>query len=208
MKKIILNKLITSCIIIALIAACSSSKAQWQCLTPSQANYNFENTTPSICDDLVNYIPDTSFNYKNTPILTYKINIHLFRKTDGSGVYQYSDTTNINQQVEWVNYIYANINQPVLVTNPVAPYINDSRIRFKLMGIYFHDNDNFYTNNWSNSISYNTFGINKASEINVFYFQDPNKPNGGGCATLNYININACPYICLNCLSLQQNISN
>jgi hypothetical protein len=130
----------------------------------------------------LNYIPDTSNNYINTPIITFRVNIHLFCKSDGSGVYPLSDTTIFQQQVAWVNQMYTYISQPTLPMTPPAEYINDTRIRFELVKIYFHNNDTFYS---SSELCGNTYearwGINKANDINVFYFQNPSYPQGSGC---------------------------
>ena len=179
--------------IIAFIAICNSAQAQPECFTPPQTNYSLMNQISSVCYNYVNYIPDISDNYNNTPILTYKINIHLLRHSDGTGIYQYSDIPTINQMVDWVNYIFSNIDQPVLVTNPPAQYINDSRIRVKLMGIYFHDNDNFYlSNEICGSSLYDNFGINKTSELNVFFYQHPTA-NGGCGPSPFYLNMLSSP---------------
>src|SRR3989304_2733012 len=37
--------------------------------------------------ELVNYIPDCNI----TPVITFKINIHIFRRSNGTGVFQPSD---------------------------------------------------------------------------------------------------------------------
>lgn len=167
----------------------------FQCFTEGNINNNYVLLSqPSSCSNYLNYIPNPDNNYQNTPILTYRINIHIFRRSDGSGVYQPSDTNAFKQQVEWSNSIYSNINEPTLPVSPPASYIDDSRIRFKLMKIYFHDNDNFYSSNENCGSSYqDNFGINKDSEFNVFYYQNPAYPQGGGCGPFPYVNMYSLP---------------
>ncbi len=139
---------------------------------------------PSSPPDYLNYIPDTNNNYQNTPIVTYRVNIHLFRKSDGSGVYKLSDTIVFRQQIDLVNRIYSNISPPTMPVNPPAEYINDSRVRFKLMKIYFHDNDTFYSSDVANACDgkhYLRFAVNRANEINILYYQDPHFKQGSAC---------------------------
>ncbi len=177
-------------IIFLLVSAIDCFAQPYQCLTTSNKN-NIITSQPSSCTDLLNYIPDPSNNYQNTPVITYRINIHLFRRSDGSGIYQPSDITAFNQQIDWVNSFYTNIEQPTMPVSPPAQYINDSRVRFKLMNIYFHDNDTYYssTYNLCGSTYYDNFGINKESEINIFYFQNPNFPQGSGCGPFPFVNM-------------------
>ena len=143
-----------------------------------------EKKETSSCTNYMNYIPDTSDSYENTPIITYRVNIHLFRKSDGSGIYKLSDTTDFRKQIDLVNRFYANILPPTMPVNPPAEYINDSRVRFKLMKIYCHDNDTFYSSDVADACDgkhYLRFAVNRSNEINIMYYQDPHFKQGSGC---------------------------
>lgn len=177
-----------------LILYCIQSSAQiiqipnpGECNTSDPSPINLL-SSPASCTDYNYYIPDVTNNFENTPVITFKINFHLFRKSDGTGVIQPSDIPFFNSMVANLNYLYANIQQPTLpaVTNP--PYISDSRIQFRLMNIYFHDDDNYYQRNVTCQADYlNAYGSNTQSEVNVFFFQNP--LTSGSCGPQVYVNM-------------------
>jgi hypothetical protein len=169
------------CIVVLSIDCFAQIPVHVSKVIPKKTSGKNESTS---CTNYLNYIPDTRNNYENTPVITYRVNIHLFRKSDGSGVYKLSDTTAFRQQIDMVNRFYANISPPTMPVTPPAEYINDSRVRFKLMNIYFHDNDTFYSSNAADvyESKYSLkFGVNKANEINILYYQNPHFTKGSGC---------------------------
>ena len=138
------------------------------------------------CNDYLNYTPDT-----NTSVLVVKINFHFFRNDDGTGIYQPKDSNKIDTIMDWLNLIYRNLQPPTIATPQLSDTIQDSKIAFKLMDVYYHDNSLFYNNDTSACTSsiYDNFGINKGSEINVFFYLNPRFPVGGGCAGSAYVNM-------------------
>lgn len=84
---------------------------------------------------------------------------------------------------------------PTIATPGLSDTITDSRIAFKLMRVYYHDNTNFYSRNMYACLStmYDTYGQYKDSEINVFFYLNPSYPNGGGCGYPNYVNMHNVP---------------
>ena len=132
-------------------------------------------TIVSDCDDYCNYIPDST-----TSVLEVKINFHFFRNDDGTGIYQPSDSGLIDTAMQWLNHIFKNLEPPTLPTPNLVDTIVDSKIAFKLTGVYYHD-VSYYYNNYSYSV-YDIYGVNKGSEINIFFYLNPAFENPGGWA--------------------------
>ncbi|HMW10993.1 MAG: T9SS type A sorting domain-containing protein [Bacteroidetes bacterium] len=189
-NKIIQQKTITLKIslVFTLLFFFFQVNAQLECFTPDNPPSNMVSQPPS-CTNYVNYEPDPTNNYQNTPVITFKINFHFFRKTSGWGIIQPSPawTSQMQAFVATMSSMYQNIGPPTLPVAPPAQNINDSRIRFELKGIYFHDNDNYYYGTeWCGSSYYNAWGINKCNEINVFWYYTGG--GHGGCGPYGYVN--------------------
>jgi len=181
-------------LIISIFQCVNCIAQNYQCLTPENNNNNYILSQPSSCTNINNYIPDPSNNYENTPVITYKINIHLFRMTNGSGIYQYSDTSDFKTMVDQMNQIFTYIEAPILPVSPPAQEIDDSRVRVKLMGIYFHDNDTYYSSSSSDPCEdtyYDNFKINEENEINIFFYQNSNF-SSSGCGHFPCVNMMNC----------------
>ena len=146
---------------------------------------------PNFCTDITNYIPDPTNGYENSPIRTLKISLHFFRKSDGTGIYQPEGIDTIHQFFDWLKDHYHNMHPPTLPVSPPAQEIGESRISFELMGIYFHDDDYVYDFplDFYNSYPYDHYGINKESEINVFFFRQSNYTSGAGVAGPGWVNL-------------------
>ena len=92
----------------------------------------------------MNYIPDSNFNYQNTPVLTFRISFHYIRDGNGGGIYQQDQSANVAETMLWLNIIYRNIDPPTLPVYPPAEEINNSRIQFVESGIHYHNSDEWY----------------------------------------------------------------
>ena len=133
-------------------------------------------------------------------MLVVNVNFHFLRPENGSGDYANITFQDVQNHVDELNYIYANIQSPTLAVTPPAEEIPDSRIRFHLQNIYFHDDDihNSFTDN---SISFlcstwflHNYGVETNKTINIFYFNvyDPNtslKTGSAGCGPQSFVNM-------------------
>ena len=164
--------------------------AQYECFFPDTNTFPREITENGECGNYLNYIPT-----EQTSILEVKINFHFFRNDDGTGIYQPSDSLQIDTLVGSLNWIYGNLQPPTIAPPQLSDTLYDTKIRFKLQGVYYHDNTYFYNsyNQSSNSIFYDTYGINKYSEINVFFYLDSYYAVGGGRGRPFYINLHNVP---------------
>ncbi|MDR0970172.1 MAG: hypothetical protein LBM67_06520, partial [Lentimicrobiaceae bacterium] len=148
------------------------------------------NAQQSTCNDFTKYIPNDL-----TPRLNVKINYHFFRKNDGTGIYQpVVDSSSIEQMTTWVNNIYRNLEPPTIPATIPTDTLYDSKISFIVKGIYYHDNSDFYEGYKRNcsSVFYNGYGINKTSEINIFFATDSGYSIGVGCGAPNHITMLNC----------------
>lgn len=170
---------------ILILVTTGISWGQIECVTPDEGNPPM--LLSGDCGNYLNHIPHINrMNY--SPEIVYRINIHLFRKSDGSGIYQPSQIPDVLQMVQDANQIINNLDPPSLPVSPPAINIPATKMRFQLMGIHWHDSDEYYE--WAPTCSadmYNAFGINKTSEINVFYYFNPNT-DGQGCGPFPYVN--------------------
>ncbi len=88
------------------------------------------------------HIPD-----QNDPIITISVALHIWRDKDGNGNY-----TNSQQDISYLTNLFeTTMSNGQFLYNPGPSdviagvnHIIDTRIRIKLQGIYFYDDDNFY----------------------------------------------------------------
>lgn len=149
------------------------------------------------CSDQSMYIPDGSNNYQNTPNLVFRLNYHFIRPTNGSGPFAGDMTPIVTSEVAGMNWFYGNIDPPTLPVTPAAPYIDDSRVRFVLDGIYYHDDDLRYQH-YLNATGYqaiplrNEFGVNITTVINIFYYQNTANTSSYGIGYMNVVGMHNC----------------
>lgn len=173
-------KNITLCIIILIMTTITLKSQEYECYTSdiiTPASTDVSNP----CGDYLKYIPDG-----NTSLLEVKINYHFFRNDNGTGIFQPSDSAIINQTTDWINWIYRNLSPPTITVIPPASIIPDSKISFKVTGVYYHDDSEYYSRNnaiCSNDF-YKNFSVDKNSVINIFFYLDPAYTGGGGCPPL------------------------
>ena len=148
----------------------------FECSTVVQHPYDLQAPAAVNCslnDIYANEIVNDAFiPTANSPIYTVRLNVHVLQKDDGSGNFEDNSVNRafLQQLVNDVNYMYANCQQPVCNGIFEPNYIIDTRIRFKIDGIYFHKNTSAYpTNrNYYNSY-YPQYGVNIEHSINVFF---------------------------------------
>ena len=92
--------------------------AQWDCHTPDPVDPI--RGTGTGCSSYLSYIPDIN-HMDYSPVLTYRVNIHMFRRSDGTGIYQPSQTADIINEVALINQHYSNMNSPSIPVSPPAP---------------------------------------------------------------------------------------
>ena|GEM_PF-4731585 len=160
-------------------------------------------TAPALCEDYSKYAPVIA---DHTPIKHVRIAFHVFQDANGNGNWQNTPahlgilrgfidglTDNLGNWYGGVNHRFGQLAPPsVTVANP-TPYILDSRIRFDLEDIYFHQNTNAWnqSNNNAQALSneqlYTTYVTNNAAlsadkRNNVLHiFLTENPQNGYGC---------------------------
>ncbi|RYD81711.1 MAG: hypothetical protein EOP53_05670 [Sphingobacteriales bacterium] len=96
----------------------------------------------AICNNTENYIP---YNPKYTPVKRIRLAIHIFGKDDGSGNLQNTPEhlDYIQKVFNHVAWFYNNLDT-MRPASPLYSYISDSRIRFVIDTIFFHQN----TDDW------------------------------------------------------------
>lgn len=132
------------------------------------------------CADKLNFAPDI-FHPEFTPTRFVRVNVHVFRKADGSGNF----TDDEGKMYIWYMIDIANkvlrenykMNLPVGNTTPVLPI----KIQYIMTGIegdgndggvYFHDDDDTYF--WKSvqeNKQYEKYGIRKGEVLNVFMME-------------------------------------
>lgn len=147
------------------------------------------------------YKPDQSNGFQNTPCLVFKVNYHFLRPSDGSGPYVGDMSTMVNTEMNSLNGYYDELLVPALPVVPPAEHIVDSRVRFVLTGIYYHDDDArhdhyFNLNSHPNcgSALRDEFGVDQDRVINIFFYRYANAGTRYGCGpssimTVNMINL-------------------
>ena len=85
-----------------------------------------------------------------------------------------ADIAILNAIVDYSNFIFSNVKTP---DNPQTCYcgsncfIGDTRIRIELTNIYFHYDVGLYKSK-NSSLLLNTYGVNRGSELNIFFRGD------------------------------------
>lgn len=138
------------------------------------------------CYNYVKYIPN-----ENSAVLNVKINLHFFRNDDGTGVYQPEDYGRVLNMVSWVNSIYRNLADPTITPETSVDVIYDSKVSFKIMNIYYHDDSNVYNANNAvvSDVIYHQYGEHNESEINIFFFNDSSYNVGVGAGCASFVNM-------------------
>lgn len=142
------------------------------------------------CNDYLLYMPDSDFNYQNTPILTVRLNFHFLRKPNGSGIYANDQSQNVAEIIQNLNIFYGNINDPVLEVTPPAETIDDTRIRFVEFGIHYHVNDDDYESSVRCESYYqDNYGIDTEQIVNIFFYTNDDYSGTNGCGPRFYVNM-------------------
>ena len=149
------------------------------------------NTSNSASVNNEEYIPQP-----NDPIKTVRVVMHIMQKSDGSDNFQ----ENVPADIAYLNAMFGplggpnhpninthfGVNPEPLYGGPTGnPYTSDSRIRFQLEGIYFHQDDIGWRNNNSDCGTYclNNYGIETCRYLNIFII---------GTTNLNNTNVRGC----------------
>ena len=121
-----------------------------------------------LCGELTDYIPSS-----NTSIKTFNVNIHICRPNNAGGIYGNVNNQDVNTLISNVNTIFSNIQTPVLPVSPPAALIVDSRIRFHLDNVIYHDDDTYYeiSSGSAGNYHYDFLKQNPATVINIFFFK-------------------------------------
>jgi hypothetical protein len=109
------------------------------------------------------------------------------QKSNGTDNFQQNDPQHmafLNSIEGELNSRAANLSLPLVGGVQSGAYIQDSRIRFKVLGIYFHQDDIGWTNNGSscNNYCFANFSVDPEHSLNIFFYGH-NIGNGvfGGC---------------------------
>ncbi len=174
--KIKLNAFIILLLSILISTSSIAQNNEHQCKTDSLGTGLAMNLSSNYED----YIPDKDQDYQNTPVLTMMVNIHLMRRDDGTGIFQPSQVGDFEDAIDYITNLFRDFHLPVLEVDPPAPYIEDSRIQFKLDTIYFHDDSDFYSfsNAYHPEIK-DAYGENTNRILNIFYFEYTGGPTYG-----------------------------
>lgn len=141
-------------------------------------SYNDIHSNESINDS---YIPTP-----NSPIYTVRLNLHSMQEDDGSGNFQnnVADIAFLNQLINRVNELYSDNQPPIWNGLQPDPYIVDSRIRFRIDEVYFHqdsenchfkpynegDKSSFFKHNFPyGDVFFNQYGEDIEHSLNVFF---------------------------------------
>lgn len=134
----------------------------------------------SYCGDLSDYQPNA-----NTQIKYIRMVFHIMQKSNGTGNFQEANQDHMNWLWSYesgCNSRLGNIPAPLQCGPTGDPYITDSKIRFKLIDIQFHQDDIGWTNN--NSVDgdycYTNYGVDKDKVLNVFFISSTGSISGSG----------------------------
>lgn len=119
----------------------------------------------------VSYIPTVQ-----SDIIIIRLNLHVMQKADGSGNFQNNATTTsyLESLINGVNGMYSGIQPPIWNGNKTDSYITDSKIRFQIDAIYFHQDDvanqtKPYDESYGKDNYSSKYGVNIDGSINVFF---------------------------------------
>ncbi|GHT19347.1 hypothetical protein FACS189429_6940 [Bacteroidia bacterium] len=139
-------------------------------LTPTAVNCSL-NLTSENENTNVPYIPTN-----NSEILTIRVNLHIMQEDDGSGNFPQTQETEqyLADLITGVNFMYANIHPPEWNGETNDPYIRNSKIRFRIDGIYFHRNSAVchlkpYDESASEDVYFQQYAVNINHSLNVFF---------------------------------------
>jgi len=174
---------LTLCVSLLFLLLTPAVVAQWVCGTPDPVDPIRGVGTG--CSNYLNYIPDINhMNY--SPILTYRVNIHMFRRGDGSGIYQPSQTSDIQNEIALVNHHFSYMNSPSLPVSPLAVFIPDPKIRFELQNIFWHDDNTYY--GYSSQCGSGPHSVyNTDGAIDIYYMD--NTSISGACGPTGFVNL-------------------
>lgn len=161
-----------------------------ECHTPDEATET-EQGGPLLCSVPTDWTFDDGQDYQNWPILVHRAWFHFIRPTDGGGIHAGDQEAAAAAAMASVNNRFSALSNPTLpvVTSPPIPVFPDSRIRFELKGISYHDVgviSSFAPNRGVTSNLFNSqYGIEQPFIINVYFFTnlDPNSGTAGGFAS-------------------------
>jgi len=150
------------------------------------------------CNVTADWTFEDSHNYQNWPIVVYRVWFHVIRPEDGSGPYAGDQSTAAASAIASVNQRFANLEPPTLPVNPPAPFYSDSRIRFELKGISYHDIGELQSLSPGQSLYGDVFqtqlGVDKKHLINVYFFTFPNISTFGAYSAMG-VQLNPEPFI-------------
>ncbi len=178
---------------------------QGQCVTPSLTLPTYSSTL-NCSGSYLDYSVNPS-SPQDEPIITIRVNIHVIENSNHTGNFLNNAAT-INFlsglfaadntiSPHTMNFTpYGHVEQATWTINlgggPV-PFISDTRIRFRLTGIYFHTDDigwNYNNNSSCGDYCFTNWGINKYQDINIFFFNYTGPAFGCG-PRAGYINMGA-----------------
>jgi hypothetical protein len=140
------------------------------------------------CSSNSDYIPNTNGSVPATGIITYNVNLHLFQQSNGVGYLDHVTYADVQYLFFMVEQNFENLQLPKLPTNPPAPFVPKTHIRFNVKAIYRWQDDLAYGNNpYITNYFYDTYGVNKNKELNVFLLH-VNEGYGWGPSNFSIIN--------------------
>ncbi len=164
-----------------------------KCYTPSVTTQGVgHRVAASVCsNDFMDYIPLTTDATK-----IVKVNIHVMQYS-ASDPRNFRDTPNERAKLSkiigpingdhGINYFFKNMAQPMQGGYNLMPtyFIPDSKIQFKLMGVYYHVDPIGWNNNGDSQQTYNItkYGVNPGNELNIFLVRGL---GGGGAGTFPF----------------------
>ena len=97
------------------------------------------------------YIPD-----QYTPVVTIPVSIHVWRKDDGTGNW-WQDTPAFRDSLQvafdYLNFIYAH-NVPYSLYIPNTQFVEDTKVRFLIDTVYYHNDSHLAFENNIDSFQY------------------------------------------------------
>lgn len=156
-------------------------------------------SVPCVLNYMDYYESPTSMS--NSPTITMRVNIHVMQKGDRSGSFV-EDAASINylSGLFAVDYTvcphtcnftpYGHVEGAtwqIDVGGIPVPFVNDTKIRFILTGVYFHQDDLAWNQNNQSSCGnycYNNYAVNPGVDLNIFFVH---YGSGFGCGPGPYI---------------------